>query len=914
MRGILHFDDLGVMPGKHADCVSPGLSGGNRVDCMADITNAERNHRMPPSRMIGIRLALLAVLASTSVLVSPLSETGESWLKFRNEAVARFDGLERAVKDGNGSARKEAKHEYKRRAPGIAFYFRQRMFGCSMREVTEGAAALARLDVKKLRATDGGPWSFIGPSNIAGRVRSLAIDPMNPNIIYAGAATGGVFKSTDAGLTWNSTMDQQPTLSIGALVCDAADPRIVYAGTGESTIPLSRAISAPVFQGIGVLRSMNGGGEWSQLPWPYPPSSVSRIALHPASSDTLLVATRNGLYKSVTAGSAWATSFNGVISDVRYRDSSPSTVFAAVGDDLGAPANGVYRSDAGGKNFSWKKCALNFPSGDSTGRILLASTPADPSLLYALVARPLASDDFLALMRSRDNGDTWERVQTDLPRDFPLGQAFYNFCIHISPADPNLLFVGGVEIYRSTNARTSFVRLTFANHPVHVDQHCFATQPGSGTLYVGNDGGVYRSTNNGDEWQNLDATLGNTQFYTIAQHGGQPGQVLGGTQDNGTLRLATAPDRWLPVRGDVDGGAVQSDGSTIFALGTLSIVPFRSFTGGQTWSPMSDGLGPENRRNWLQPLLLHRVAPVRLYTATQFVYQTKDPANQSVPPIWERISPDLTTGATTYESVVSVLATTSSNRSLMYAGTGDGRVQRCRTLLSPAPEWTDVSSGVPRRWVTDIAISGENESTVWITCSGFGTGHVFQTTDAGATWEDVSQGLPDIPVNAIVQSAVAPDVLFVGTDDGVWMSRKGGDWLRFGDGLPRAVVFDVLIDAANRLHAATHGRGVWSTDATLVVDSPPAPSLLAIENVYPQPVIVSLKSNVGIDFSLSLSGRFDIDLYDSRGSWQRSLCSEWGPSGRARRSVNVSGLSPGVYYVRLSSYGSAQVSKMIVLR
>ncbi|MDH7516378.1 MAG: hypothetical protein QHI48_10965 [Bacteroidota bacterium] len=796
-------------------------------------------------------------------------------------------------------------------AAGIEFFVRSRLVGMGEADIGKlWVAAWEDARNRSLRKAGGElAWQFIGPSNIAGRIRSLALDPSDPRRIYAGSATGGVFRTTDGGALWQALMDDAPSLSIGAIAVDHKNPSILFAGTGEATVPLSRAAAAPVFSGVGVLRSSDGGTTWTVLPWPAPTSAVSRIVLHPVSSDTLLVATRQGLWKSTNSGDSWVNVLAGVVTDVAYAEDDPATVFAAIGNDFGDPRNGVYRSDAGGRAFTWKKLSDNFPAADSIGRLLLATTPAAPGLLLALAARPITEDNFRALLRSTDRGERWERITTNLPFDFPQGQAFYNFCIAVSPVDPNLVFVGGVEVYRSTDGGSSFTRMTFANQVVHVDQHALVFDASGDILYAANDGGVFRTGDRGMTWKRLDSSLATVQFYRIIADPTFPGLFYGGTQDNGSMRLTTPSNVWRIIRGDVDGGDIQSDGVNLYAMVTTSIYPARSTDGGRTWAALHEGLGSGNRPNWLQPLRIHPADRNRIYTATQYVFEAKDAASPTGPTPWRAISPDLTTASGVFESVVSALAVAPSNSACMYAVTGDGRAHRTDNLLSPSPLWTDISHGLPSRWISDIAVHALDDGKAVAVCSGFGTGHVFLTHDGGASWEDVSGNLPDIPVNAVV---FAGDNIVVGTDLGVWVSSGNCSWERFGTGLPNVIVYDLAIDGRNRLVAATHGRGAWILEIPTGFSLPPAP---------PRHVHVEIRSPVRLSEGrvLPLTVTTDkpsdivVTLFDYAGRKAKSMNVTAAGAGAQRIEFPLEGVGSGVFFVHVRTQHGQTWGKTLLL-
>jgi photosystem II stability/assembly factor-like uncharacterized protein len=815
--------------------------------------------------------------------------------------------------------------------PGVEYYYRTRLFGNPNVDIGERMRYAART----LRAGGQGmlksPWTTVwtaaGPGNIAGRIRALAFDPGDSSIVYAGSASGGIFKSTNGGLSWRPTMDDAPSLPIGALAVDPRNPRVVFAGTGEPIVPLSKAITIPAFTGTGVLKSTDGGDSWSVLPWSGRPGAVTGIQLNPVSSDTMLVATRENLYKTTNGGQDWqANALTGVVTDVRYNTGDPSIVYAAIGSDFGYPSNGVYRSRAGGNRYTWTKISSNFPDPDSCGRIILAVTPADIRLIFAFVARPIDArvvpggvqysvfdNDFLALMRSTDEGDTWERLPTTLPSDFTLGQAFYNFTCAVSPTDPRLLFAGGLDMYRSRDGGLNFTRVSFGGQTMHLDQHAIAFRPGSPAVYVGNDGGVSRTTNDGNDWEFLGTTLETIQFYSVASDPKNPERIFGGTQDNGTLRRVLQSKNWMIIRGDVDGGFVAVDSNFIFAMGTLSIYPNRSSNGGQTWSAMNAGFMDGNRPNWLQPLILHPVDLNRLFTATQFVYECRDAQKTAGNPTWSAISPDLTTSSTVYESVISTLAVAPSNGEWMYAGTGDGKIQRCENLNSATPVWTDASLGIPRRWVTRIAVRPDNHLVAYATVSGYGAGHVFKTTNGGGQWLNISGNLPDLPANAVIVSPSQPNAVFVATDFGVWYTTNDAVWQRLGTGLPNVVVYDLTIDALNRIVAATHGRGMWVADATVDAGPPESAASFLTVRHYPDPLAAS-KPHLTVALTNPVPQTIRIDLYDVNGKSLRRLFEGDLARGTREMRFDLSNLRPGMYFYRIVGGRESITKKFLLLR
>ncbi len=828
------------------------------------------------------------------------------------------------------------------RAPLMREYFyAQRLFGCPDADIigrTMYEAERMRIEEKRLnKATlPGNIWIEEGPWNIGGRMRAIAVHPSNPNVVYAGAASGGIWKSNDFGENWLPIGDNIPILPVGAIAIDPNNPARIYAGTGEpvaagyqgGSYVNGRINASPVWStGAGVMRSDDGGLTWTQKSW-NSPFAVHRIAVSPDGGDTVFAASINGLWKTTNGGDNWSRTSTGIITDTKIKPGQSGRVYLAIGNDDGDGANGVYVSDAGGRSFSWRKISVNFPAPDSCGRILLDISPADPDRIYAAVARShktLATrdNDFLLLMVSTNGGDTWERKINAISTGFPNGQAYYDLALAVSPSDPNVVFLGGLDVYRSTNGGGSFVRMTRSDVPytdsryVHVDIHHFAFKPGDpNTIMVANDGGFSVSTNLGVGWSRRVNNLGTVQYYSCNYDPGNPTYFFGGTQDNGTHgKFSNDNAAWYELFGG-DGGSVVVDPAkpTVRYVNSLYSNPsgsgyirpiIRLGVGNAT--VLGTGLNSgENadRFTWVPPLMFHPTDRTRLYTATQYVYTMRNP-DVGTNPRWNIISPEL-------GLIVTRLAVAPSQTDRMYAVTSNGWAWVTNNVTSTSPTWTRVITGLPSRWLTDLAIDGSNADLAYVTASGYGAGHVFKTTNAGQAWTNISSNLPDLPANAIEISRSDPNTLFVATDIGVYYTVNGGaSWQRFGDGLPNAIVYDMVLTPQNKLLAGTFGRGMWTTDAVVSAGDLPQAGAISLGQCYPS----AARLSTTIPFSLTRRASLSLKLYDVNGRFVKALGEGSFGAGNHSIDARVADLAPGMYYYRLTAGGGfEQTRKMLVVR
>lgn len=632
-------------------------------------------------------------------------------------------------------------------------------------------------------------WTSIGPTpgyyfnygNISSRIVTGAYHPSNPNIIYIGTANGGVWKSTNNGSTWFPLTDNMPSLSMGAIVIDTQNPNIIYAGTGEATY------SGVSYYGRGLLKSSDGGNSWTHITQGLPNSTYfSRLRIRPLNSNHLLAALGNsGLYRSTDAGNSWTQIASGRCDDVIFTPSG-DTAFA-VGSGVG-----LIRSVNGGQTFS-SYGATGLPSGTRTHFDISYS---NPSILFAAV---YASGTGVRVYKSTDKGISW--VQSGESQNFDGGQAWYDLYCLINPSNPNIVFVGTIDIYRTTNGGTSWQNITngYSSGNVHVDHHYLVFHPTNPNIILSlNDGGIYRSTNDGNTFENLNTNLTLTQFYRIAASPFNPRRILGGTQDNGTQETQSTLN-WAAAFGGDGGEVCFYPFSPNIILGETQNGGIRRTTnGGTTWVSATSGISTSENVAWIAPIINDPSTLNTFYTARQRVYKTTTSGSS-----WFAVS-----GNVNGTNAVRNLSVSLTNSKILYATSG--------ALVFRSTDWganfTNVTSGLPNRTITSVYIHPDSSNIAFVTFSGFGAGKIYKTTNDGQSWINISSNLPDSPVNDLLIIPEDPNkLLFAATDIGVFYTTDGGtNWIETDNGLPNTVIMHLDYSPSLQLvRAGTHGRGVY---------------------------------------------------------------------------------------------------------
>lgn len=661
-------------------------------------------------------------------------------------------------------------------------------------------------------------WNPLGPSPIntdaSGRISAVAVHPVDSNVLYIGAAQGGVWRSTDAGASWIPLTDTECSLAMGSIAIDPVSPDIIYAGTGELHF------SGDSYYGCGVLRSTDGGNSWTQLGASVFDANtvlarIGRVVIDAPTAGstvgtTVYVASSLGVHKSTDSGVTWRKTLDGIATDLVQHPTQPALLWAAIGAPGGGQLNGVYRSADFGE--TWARLPNGFAT-TNVGRIALAFAPSTNATLYAAVQDAFGaggSDGALLGIWRTGDGLNWTRLAAT---GAECGaQCWYDIVIATDPLNPQIVYFGGIGLYRSTDGGNAFTSIL---NGIHVDQHAITIDPRDpATLFVGNDGGIYRSRNRGNSWIPLNNDLNITQFYSgIALHPTDTSVVLGGTQDNGTLEFGGSPVWNLVLNGD--GGYTAIDYNTpSIAYAETQWQQNSSFSGPrQRIGPgfFSDrkvnGINLSDRALFIPPLVMDPTNPATLYFGTYRIYRTTNGAD-----LWTPISDDLSHTPT---GRISAIAPSLADPATVYVGTSDGYLQVTR---DNGVTWQLRNNGIPDRAVTDIMVDQRDANTAIAVVSSFGTGHVFRTTNGGTSWQDISGNLPDVPVNAVLIHPALGEDIYIGTDLGTFRTLDGGgQWQPFNDGMPNVAVFDLAYNADTGLAvAATHGRGMFSFRASRI--------------------------------------------------------------------------------------------------
>jgi hypothetical protein len=705
-------------------------------------------------------------------------------------------------------------------------------------------AALRGKDASQiaLAGISPGGWTWLGPGNVAGRVRDILIDPANPDSMWVGSASGGIWHTSNGGASWQPVDEFMKSLYISSLVMNPTNGDIMYAGTGE---PSFLNITGLTDNGAGIFKSTNRGLTWAQLPATDPAAdpmecpdscpwfSVSRLAIS-LDGSTILAATSNGIRRSTDAGNSWTgvgPGLNYVNVQFDPNDAQKAIASSTTGDTVYSANGGLTWTDA---------------MSSMTGHVEIAYAPSNSSIVYATADQNLGE-----LYQSTNGGQSYSLINTGTKffgEPYSPSQGAYDNVVWVDPLDPLVVMVGGVSLYRSQDGGLNFEAVGESNDLPHPDHHAITAHPGfngstNRIVYFGSDGGIYRWDDIAAEktvgWNSLNHDLGITQFYGAAAN--PNGSVLlAGSQDNYTLKFAGDPESWTTTfKGDGGFTAVDPADPAFFYGEYAYLQIFRSTNGGQSADyiycdpaliPNGGNAGAcpnggisdaanANGANFISPLLLDPGNTNTLLAGGVSLWRSLDVKNKQAPPTWTTIkspSPLPNGNPNPISAIAAVSQSPGSVSTTLAVGHNDGRIY----ITTDGANWRLISNGTPARFVTRLVFD-TTRSPAWLyaTFGGFAPDNIYRTTDLGVTWTSVAgsgaTALPSIPVLSFLIDPGNADYIYAGTEFGIFASANAGaSWGVPQAGPTTAPVNDLLW--ASGINLVTFGRGIYRNSPTPV--------------------------------------------------------------------------------------------------
>jgi len=778
---------------------------------------------------------------------------------------------------------------------------------------------------------------------VSGRIRAIAVHPIDPLTVYIGAASGGLWKTIDGGNTWMDIGKDLGSLNYGAIAIDPDNPDVIYAGSGETIYSLS----PDMYSGKGLYKSSDGGITWEVITDGFDEDThFADIAICPHNSDVIIAALtcssyslgynlpNEGIWKSTDAGQTWVKTLDLPYGcDVMFHPDDPNTAYASIGGMHNE--SGFYISNDEGD--TWTISNDGIPDPTALSRMLFDISMSNPYVLYAVAYEPVNDKreraTYTNAYKSVNGGETWQQISAGIPLGGYGGgwydQGWYDLCIAVDPLDSDHVYIGNIELHETTDGETYFPVRPYGNDArgsiVHFDYHRLVFDPTNPEyLFIGCDGGIYKYDLEEDTAYSWNDGLETFQFYRMGSHPTNPDAMIAGSQDNGTMMTWNGEDSWIMVmvgdgmecffdRADPD--------NKIYGARQYGIL-MRSENGGATFSTWKTIEFP---RAWITPYFNHSTDDGIFYSASDDIYRYPHTAG---PLVWERITSDLMP-----VEIFSMDQSKVNPHHMILAGFDEdqffiGGIDTVPIMISTDGgfNWTNVTANIPgeKRWIPKVLCDPLDAYTMYIVRNGFSEGNkIYVTTDLGETWDNISGDLPDIPCLTMFVNPFIPNQIFVGTDLGIYISDDWGETYYYGGGdMPLVPIQDFeYVEIGNKgyLRVATYGRSIYETIFTGVDIVEKSSQKVNSLKIYPNPCEGAVRLRYQIpDKGLSVrsgakAGYQILDLYSISGLKIKRLLNEMKPAGTYELEVDMTGFPAGVYFCTLKSEDWVETVKIIKL-
>lgn len=761
-------------------------------------------------------------------------------------------------------------------------------------------------------------WVFQGPDTSSGgyagvgRINAIGFHPADPNTFIIGAAGGGAWRTTNGGHTWLPLYNIMATLGVSDIDYNPHNPNTIFICTGDR--------DGGDNYSVGVLKSVDGGNTFTTLNPTWNPSlyyTANCLAISAADTNTMMLASNQGIYKTTDGGATWTQEVSGDIKQVVYNTSNANIIYATgyIWNINGNDAE-IYRSTNGG--ITWT--ALTTVS--NSNRVAIAVTPQNPNIIQALFSN--SSDNGLNSIYTSVNGGTtftptfigdpnctnnmlgWDN---GLPTSGCGGQGWYDLCIAINPTNSNEVVIGGVNTYYSENAGISWDIATqwySGNQGVptaHADKHFLGYNPAAPTtLYEGCDGGIYKTTDIANTWTDLTNGLGITQFYSNAVDNGVP-YVMGGAQDNGTKMVNNGA--YIDIAGGdgMDCLIDYFDPTNIWYVSYPSGSIDRTVDGGINYTNISSNIPTQPSGDWVTPYIMHPNINSVLLAGYDQLYYTADQGDT-----WSSISPQLNPG-----NNINHIAISRKNPNYIYMVYDNYNNNQNTLFYSPdfGGTWNNINITLGNESISDLAVDPKDEKKLWVTLSGYGAYKAALYNVATNTWTSENGNLPDVPMNCIVIDSMTR-TMYIGSSTAVfYRDTTMTNWALYNTGLPSAEVEALNINyTTGELWAATFGRGMWKT----IKHETPA----GIKNITANHDVISVAPNPNNgSFTITsadkgLAGKtvmVKILSMEGKAVWQRQAQFD----GNSKLKITTTGLPKGTYNCQLTGKGIQATTSVIIL-